>query len=96
MLEKLKEIISIIVNSEDILEEQTMFVESDNRKLIYGNNYYRICELLKVTEKNDGMEIHKALIKLIKNYTELFNLYGITEYGRLSYYNDKLIIFIPK
>jgi hypothetical protein len=94
--EKLKEIISIIVNSEYNSGEQIMYVESDNRKLICGNNYYRICELLEISEDGDSMRIHTALVKLTKNYPGLFDLYGINAYSRLLYYNDKLIIFLPK
>jgi hypothetical protein len=99
--EKIKKIISIIVNSKDCYSDS---------KIIDKDDYCKLCGLLGVTniaetikDHKSIMEAYKALVKIIDSYPEIFSIYNITAdigsgpFKKLvdyeSYYGDKLIIF---
>jgi hypothetical protein len=99
--EKIKNIISIILNSKDSF---------GGTKIINKNDYRKLCNLLGITNiektirNNKSIyEAYMGLSKIIDSYPELFSIYNITtvikndpsreEIEYKSYYGDKLILF---
>jgi len=90
--EKLKNIISIILNGKD-----------GGAKFIDGDDYYKLVKILGVTIHGNNMnsdkrKVYNALAKLVSNYPEAFSIYNITrpKYdNNVTYYNGKPILFRP-
>jgi hypothetical protein len=91
--EKIKKIISIIVNS-----DYESPINEPNSKIIRGDDYREICQLLGVSITANILKKYEVLSTLISNYSEIFNMYGITSSSgsnKMSYYDGRLILFRP-
>jgi hypothetical protein len=90
--EKIKKIISIIINSDEFP------INNPNNKIIGGNNYREICQLLGIDSTTHILRQYKALSTLISDYSGIFGVYGITTETSpdyLSFYNGMAIVFSP-
>jgi len=94
-VENLDEIINVITNSNE------KFTITGNAKIISGDNYHKLCQLLKIPNKKDRIKTYRALSKVINDNPKIFRNCGITTSKTkafsecMCYYNGRLVIFDP-